>query len=292
MQKKHPGWWLLFAACLALLAVLFLLLYKSAPQQPSEQLKDSSSVKITAENVDDEAFGKLKLGMTTAEVEVILGKPELVTDSDEIHWSYEALNITFHSFNERVSEIRAFPGCSFRLDSGIGLGSTREEVMNAYPLAFETDGNLDIDKVNSWIYIDDPDRGLQIGVTNGGVSVIIWKDYGNPLLEALTVNGITLYAAGGETARAIDKAAKRICATLTISEPEEALMPEGTPIGWMDFGNGTAVCLYDGDYAVVLRYEGMFDPEITQNQKIHLDGIFFGLGDAFAKALQNPAETW
>lgn len=282
MQKKHLTWWLILTVCLVL---LFLLLHKPAEQQHSEPTKVSSHIeKPTAE--------ALQLGMTMAEVEAILGKPELVTDDEEIRWSYEALTITFHSFNERVSEIRALTGCAFTLENGISPGSTREDVLAVYPQAYEIDGDLDIDKVNSWIYVDDPDRGLQIGVTNGVVSVIICKDYGNPLLEALTVNEITLYTPGREAVRATDKAAKRICTVMTISEPEEAPTPEGSPIGWLDFGDGTAVCLYEGDYAAVLRYKGTFDPETMQNLKSHLEGIFFGLGDAFTHALENPTETW
>lgn len=293
MQKKL---WLILAVCLALLAAVFLLLPKNSPtEQPAELGKSAKTEANLVEtpqsgDLERETFGGLTMNMTMAEVEAILGKPELATDGEEIRWSYESLNIAFHSFNERVSEIRALTGCSFTLNSGISLGSTREEVIKAYPLAFESGGDLDIDKVNSWIYVDDPDCGLQIGVTNGVVSEIIWKDYSNPLLEALTVNEITLYTADNEAVRVIDKAAKRICTTMTISEPEAAPLPKSAPIGWMDFGNGTAVCLYEGDYAVVFRYEGTFAPIVTAST--HLEGIFFGLGGAFAQALESPTETW
>ena len=280
MQKKHLTWWLILTVCLVL---LFLLLHKPAEQQHSEPTKVSSHIeKPTAE--------ALQLGMTMAEVEAILGKPELVTDGEEIRWSYEALNITFHRFNERVSEIRALTGCSFTLDSGIGLGNREEDILDVYPQAYEVDGDLDNDKVNRWFCVDNPDDSLEIGITNGIVSVMIWKDHGDPLLEALTVNEIILYPAQGTPVQAIDKAAKRICTVLTISEPEAAPMPEEDPIGWMDFSDGTAVCLYDGDYAKVFRYEGTFEPQMTAST--HLEGIFPGLGDAFVQALQNPTETW
>lgn len=284
MKKNHL---LIILICLALAAAVFFLLPKNSPAEPTYNLAE------TPESGDPEkTFGTLKLNMTMAEVETLLGEPLKVTSDDTIRWLYEALTVTFHNFNEKVSEIRAFPGCSFTLDSGIGLGSTREEAMEAYPLAFETDGDLDIDKINSWIYVDDPNYSLRLGVTDGTVSAIIWKGHDDPLLEALSVNEITLYAAGGETVRTIDKAAKRICTTLTISKPEDAPMPEGDPIGWMDFGDSTAVCLYDGDYAVVFRYEGTFDPQTTPILNTHLAGIFFGIGEAFDQALQTPTETW
>lgn len=284
MKKNHL---LIILICLALAAAVFFLLPKNSPAEPTYNLAE------TPESGDPEkTFGTLKLNMTMAEVETLLGEPLKVTSDDTIRWLYEALTVTFHNFNEKVSEIRAFPGCSFTLDSGIGLGSTREDVLEVYPQAYEIDGDLDIDKVNSWVHIDNRDNHLQLGVTNGIVSIIIWEDLGNPLLEALTVNEITLYAADGETVRTIDKAAKQICTTLTISEPEDAPMPEGDPIGWMDFGAGTAVCLYDGDYAVVFRYEGTFDPQTTPILNTHLAGIFFGIGEAFDQALQTPTETW
>ncbi len=282
-MKKNPLLIILF--CLALLVVLFFLLFKK-PAIPEIKLAETPETGDLAE----ETFAGLRLNMTMAEVEAVLGKSANTTNDENICWFYEALTVTFHSFNEQVSEIRALTGSTFTLGSGIGIGSTGEEVSEAYPLAYETDGDLDIDKVDSWIYVDDPDCGLQIGVTDGIVSVIIWKDYGDPLLEALTVSEIMLYTTGGEPVLAIDKAAKRICTTMTISEPEAAPVPEGQPLGWMDFGDGTAVCLYEGDYAVVFRYEGTFEPTLTASN--HLDGIFFGLGDAFAQALENPSETW
>lgn len=278
---KHALWRLILVVCLALLTVL--ILSACRPAEPEKALEVSSAQEETSS-------GPLKLGMTMTEVETVLGEPELVTESEEIRWSYEALNITFHRFNERVSEIRALTGCSFTLDSGIDLGSREEDILDVYPQAYEINGDLDIDKVNRWFCVDNPDDSLEIGVTNGIVSVMIWKDHGDPLLEALTVNELILYPAEGIPVQAIDKAAKRICTIMTISEPEAAPMPEGAPIGWMDFGDGTAVCLYDGDYAVVFRYEGTFEPTLTAST--HLEGIFLGLGDAFAQALENPSETW
>ena len=280
--SKHVLWWLILVVCLTLLLTA-LILSAHKPAEPEKALEASSAK-------EENSIQKLKLGMTMAEVEAVLGEPELVTEGEEIRWSYEALNITFHRFNERASEIRALTGSSFTLDSGIGLGNREEDILDVYPQAYEVDGDPDNDKVNSWFCVDNPDDSLEIGVTNGIVSIIIWKDYGNPLLEALTVNEITLYAVGSEPIRAMDKAAKRICTILTISEPEAASMPEENPIGWMDFGDGTAVCLYEGDYAVVFRYEGTFEPILTAST--HLEGIFTGLGDAFAQALQNPTETW
>lgn len=277
----HALWRLILVVCLALLTVL--ILSACRPAEPEKALEISSAQEETSSS-------PLKLGMTMAEVETVLGAPELVTEGEDIRWSYEALNITFHRFNERVSEIRALTGCSFALDNGIGLGSREEDILDVYPQAYEINGDLDIDKVSSWFCVDTPDDSIQIGVTNGIVSVITWKDYGDPLLEALTVNELILYPAEGTPVQAIDKAAKRICTVLTISEPEAASMPEEDPIGWMDFGDGTAVCLYDGDYAVVFRYEGTFEPILTAST--HLEGIFLGLGDAFAQALQNPTETW
>ncbi len=277
---------LILLLCLALVAAVFFLLPKNSPAVAEKNQPETPETG----DLEEETFGMLQLNMTMAEAETLLGKPETITTDGDIRWYYEALTVTFHNFNERVSEIQAQTGCSFTLDSDITLGSTEAEVRNAYPLAYETEGDLEIDKVNTWFYVDDPDRGLQIGITNGTVTTILLKDYGDPLLEALTVNKIILYASEGIPVQAVDKAAKRICTTMTVSEPETAPLPGSAPIGWMDFGDGTAVCLYEGDYAVVFRYEGTFEPILTAST--HLEGIFTGLGDAFAQALENPTKTW
>lgn len=292
-HTKHFRWLPVLAVCLALLlTILFLLPLRpdTPPTSGSEKGTKLDTDFVESPQTGDlkkETFGELQLGMTMTEVTDLLGAP--VTTDDEICWNYESLIITFHPFSERVSEIQALPGCSLVLDSGIGLGSTIEDVIFTYPLAFETDEEPDGDR---WFYIDDLEFGLQIRIRNGTVDEIIWEDYSDPMLDALTVNELTLYAADGREVRAIDKAAKRICTIMTISVPEEAPSPEGSPIGWIDFGNGTAVYLYDKDYAAIFRYEGTFAPKTLQNSTPYLDGIFLGIEDAFAQALKNPTETW
>ena len=234
-------------------------------------------------------LGGLRPGMTKDEVTALMGEPVLVKeDTDE--WFYGSYYVYFHSFTETVHNITTGGGCQLTLDSGIGLGSTEEAVLAAYPNHIL--GNS-VDAVSYHISIGSDE--LMIETTDGVVTQIQLYNTGNPLLEALTVSEITIHTAASEgwlTVIAIDKAAKKICTTLTISDPEPADRPEGDPTDWMDFGSGTVVGLYDDDYAVVYRYDGVFDPDSTDNLRSCLEGVFVGLNDAFLNALRNPTETW
>ena len=80
---------------------------------------------------------------------------------------------------------------------------------------------------------------------------------------------------------------------LTISEPEEAIGEKSGVSMWMDFGNGTAVELQGNDRAAVWTYSGdTFDPNKTDGLTWHLTGVFQGLDDYVAQALEDPTATW
>ena len=234
-------------------------------------------------------LGGLRPGMTKDEVTALMGEPVLIKE-DTNEWFYGSYYVYFHGFDETVHYIITGGGCQLTLDSGIGLGSTEEAVLTAYPNHII--GNS-VDAVSYHISIGSDE--LMIETTDGVVSQIQLYNTGNPLLEALTVNEITIHALASEgwlTVTAIDKAAKRICTTMTISDPEPADRPEGNPTDWMDFGNGTVVGLHNDDYAIVYRYDGVFDPDATDNLRPCLEGVFVGLEDAFRNGYRNPTETW
>ena len=113
---------------------------------------------------------------------------------------------------------------------------------------------------------------------------------------ALAPDAITVYTPVPglwQTTRVVDKAAKRLTAVLTVSQPEPAEQAgTNVPIAWLDLGSGTAVALFSGDYAIVYHYEGTFHPDGECALTAHLKGIFPGLEEALLQALENPTETW
>lgn len=121
----------------------------------------------------------------------------------------------------------------------------------------------------------------------GGAEIILPYD--------LTSNEITVYTPVPDLwmiTQVTDRAAKRICTILTISEPNPAEQPGDVPTAWLDMGNGTVVGLFSRDYAVVYSCDGLFDPHSADSLTPHLQGVFLGLDDTLAKVLENPTETW
>lgn len=142
--------------------------------------------------------------------------------------------------------------------------------------------------------LSDADPGSAVAPTEsaevpdvGGTATILPYD--------LTSNEITVYTPAPDlwiTTQVVDRAAKRLCTILTISDPEPAVQPSEIPIAWLDMGNGTVVGLFSGDYAVVYSCDGRFDPNFTGSLVPHLQGAFPGLDDTLSKVLENPAEAW
>ena len=131
---------------------------------------------------------------------------------------------------------------------------------------------------------------------NGQVNRVIVEYLGDLMLDALSVNEITIYRWTGkfwETTTVLDKAAKYICTVLTISEPEDAAGEKTGVSMWMDFGNGTAVELPGSDRANVWTYTGdTFDPDKTDGLTWQIGGVFDGLDEYVAAALEDPTATW
>jgi len=247
------------------------------------------AVKLALAKSNGVNLGGLRPGMTKDEVTDLMGEPVLIKE-DTNEWFYGSYYVYFRGFDETVHNITTGGGCQLTLDSGIGLGSTEEAVLAAYPNHIP--GNS-VDAVSYHISIGSDE--LMIETTDGIVTQIQLYNTGNPLLEALTVNELTFHVATSEgwmPLQVIDKAAKRICTVLTISDPEPADYPEGSPVDWLDFGNGTVVGWLDGDFAIVYRYAGSFDPAHTEELEACLWGVFPGLDDAMMNAWRNPTETW
>ena len=111
----------------------------------------------------------------------------------------------------------------------------------------------------------------------------------------LTSGEITVYTPAPDvwlTTQVTDKAAKRLCTVLTISDPEPADPPGGVPIAWLDFGNGTVAAVFPGDYAVVYTCAETFSPDLQTALETQIQGTFPGLEDTLLQVLDDPGESW
>lgn len=107
----------------------------------------ANSVPVTSK-IDIESFGEIKLGMSAADVRKILGAPN--TESPAIEWGADGmmhedwtwknkglvLNISSDKTNRdsslSVFSITASSPCTFKTKAGMSIGSSYEEVLEAY----------------------------------------------------------------------------------------------------------------------------------------------------------------
>ena len=252
------------------------------------------AVNLALSGVEPFSLGGLRPGMHKDEVRALYGDPVLEKD-EGLTWFYGSFYVEFHRFDETVKTVYTGGGCPLILNSGIGLGSTAEDVTAAYPDVRDwfTGSETDWDTMYE---IYDNDVTLRICAKAGTVVSMELMQYLDPMYDALTVNEITIYQwidKQWQTTTVIDKAAKYICTVLTISEPEEATGEKDGVSMWMDFGNGTAVELLGGDRASVWTYAGdTFDPEKTDGLTYQIGGVFKDLDKYVAEALADPTATW
>lgn len=303
--RKRWGGVLALAACAALIIAVPLLwgqggLEKqqeqtSAPLLPEESLVtetaiDAPECEPAGENAKTDrpfALGQWFLGRT---------EPEEGVEPDENGlWTGDGLTLRFDLFTGAVCKIAASEGCTLTLPNGLGIGSPAQDIEAAYPTAMPLDGEYTLDNGDG--------QTLTFRVTDERVSEILLQAHGDCLLEALTVPELTIITSsdGGQTWERVtvrDKAAKRICTTLTISEPEP-LTADVKPTAqiWIDFGNGAGLWM-DGeyDYASVFSFTGeTLNPMQTDGEGFAWDisaGVFVGLYDAVTRALSDPNGTW
>lgn len=299
-RARRWGHLIALAACLALVLTIPVFLNQSKPGPEAapgyEYLTSPESGNTLAGTEDPEleggsydlSIGGIKPGMTEEEVISILGEP---MDQENGWINYNGISIEISRFLPQVITIDLRNG-SLTLPTGIGPGSTEEELLNTYPGLEQND-----DHEGVTIYtLEQPDQRMTVSVRNSQVDRVIVEHLGDLMLDALTVNEITIYQWNGkiwDTTTVIDKAAKYICTVLTISEPEEATGEKDGVSMWMDFGNGTAVELLGGDRASVWTYTGdTFDPDKTDGLTYQIGGVFQDLDKYVSEALADPTATW
>jgi len=274
-----------------------------------------------------ETISDLKIAMTEQEILDLLGEPvttgnvEMETPDGAVHksWFYKTgtnpdvrtdtqLSLANVGDGWFLNEIYLHSNSGLTLSTGIGIGSWIDEVQTAYPDASCTEWTaIENDKEvrGRMLSLGDP-AGLSIQVENG----VTWIRLGpwlqipdeelwnaDPELPYNLTSGELIHYEWRDKAwvqtRIIDKAAKHICITMTISEPEEAFKEKDGVSRWIDFCNGTAVELRGDDIASVYTYTGeTFDPDKLDGLTWHLEGRYTGLDNAVEQSLANPTETW
>ncbi len=110
--------------------------------------KDSASPVPVNSKIDIESFGEIKLGMSTADVKKVLGVPSAESPAIEwgadglMHedWTWKSKGLVLNMSSDKanrdhslsVFSITATAPCSAKTKAGMGIGSTYEEVRNAY----------------------------------------------------------------------------------------------------------------------------------------------------------------
>ena len=198
-------------------------------------------------------IGGLRLGMTEAEVASLHDGPDSFSNSgavergdglQEICWFYNTsgsadvlydASLTLVGDDVRdgpdavLSSIWITSPCTWTLDTGIGIGSTRDEVLSAYPdaqLESDTADGVAVDRSWEQFYYRAGDLYLRIIVTDGEVS-------------SIDLGGLNAY-------HFWDKNEPAPADPYTFT-PYDTLSggTEGEPIVWLQFESGGVAALYD-----------------------------------------------
>lgn len=155
---RHWGRWVAVAACVAIVAGvgwknLPTLTTETKPPQttnvtePETDPMEENTGSVAADDGDTEQWtgetlGGVAIGMTPEEVETILGSSyevdtprQLSEDYWDLCWYYSGLYVRFADQGEGwyVRELMAPGDSTMTLSTGIGVGSSREEILAAYP---------------------------------------------------------------------------------------------------------------------------------------------------------------
>ena len=236
-------------------------------------------------------IGGLRLGMTEAEVASLHDGPDSFSNSgavergdglQEICWFYNTSGSADVLYDASLTlvgdDVRDGPDavlCSiwvtspstWTLDTGIGIGSTRDEVLSAYPdaqLESDTADGVAVDRSWEQFYYRAGDLYLRIIVTDGEVSSIDLgglNEYHLPdeekpapadpytftpydTLSGGTVTAYTRTEDGWTQQVLTEKRAKLLVTAFNIMDPEPG-DTQGEPIVWLVFESGGVAALYD-----------------------------------------------
>ena len=238
-------------------------------------------------------LGDLRLGMTSGEVADLIGGPDSFSNSGpveradglkEICWFYNTsgsadvlhdVQLTFVGDDLRdgpdaeLSVIRVSSPSAWKLDTGIGIGSTRDEVLAAYPdaeLDSDTADGVAADRDWEQFYYRAGDLYLTITLRDeavmsielGGLNADRDPDaetetkadpYSFTPYETLSGESVTAYTrteTGWEKQILTGPQAKHLVTCLNISDPEPGETSGDVQL-WLVFESGGVAALYGAD---------------------------------------------
>lgn len=273
---------------------------ESAAEAPAEEpAKDHSGGREDgdpiAARILSATLGDLRLGMTSGEVAARIGGPDAYSNSgpveradglQEICWFYNTsgsadvlsdVQLTFVGDDLRdgadaeLSGIRASSPSAWTLDTGVGIGSTRDEVLAAYPdaeLDSDTADGVAADRNWEQFYYRAGDLYLTITLRDeavasielGGLNADHDPDeaaepeadpYTFTPYETLSGDTVTAYTrteTGWEKQTLTGPQAKHLVTCLNISDPEPGETSGDVQL-WLVFESGGVAALYGADGA-------------------------------------------
>lgn len=120
----------------------------------AQQVEEKDFSEIGFKLMETETIGELKIGLTTAAVEKITGKPEIVTEFE--FWGADGLEHQARAYQNETIEldfvkledgqvvsnsITILEGCQYKTTRNIGIGSSYEDVLQAYKAEISTPEN-------------------------------------------------------------------------------------------------------------------------------------------------------
>lgn len=278
----------------------------AADEAESEDAKDESTAGSEAE--DDAVSAQilaatvngLSLGLPRGQVQTMLGEPDDISNIGEtlrpdglweVCWFYNTsgsaevsydLLLRFTKTDDDdaqwvLSEIWLGAPCAWTLDSGIGIGSTDEDVFAAYPYVLPQDENscgmASGDLFLSFYLENNTVRNIYLGGLNAyhEPETVSFGENPDTFTPYQTLSGetVTVYSrtqTGWEKQLLTGPQAKQVVTALNITDPEAGDVA-GQPERWLVFPTGGVAALYGETNAVsIYRAEDAAAVETALNR--------------------------
>lgn len=304
---RHWGRWVAVAACVAIVAgvgwkILPTLTTETKPPQttnvtePETDPTEENTGSVAADDEDTkepvgETLGGVAIGMTPEEVEAILGSEyesdgerQLWENTKDLCWYYSEIDVRFvdegAGWYVQELSISGHSSCTLTLSTGIGVDSTREEILAAYPDAQVTE------EEDHWsAYVERTDSALWIFLDTEYGNYIRMATPPSPsedVLETESIGGLTL----GMTEQEVEDVLGSDYDSSPVTELRADIRTvtwryEGTELQFVDTGDGWFL-----NKIVLLE-----SSPLTLSTGIGMDATEAEIREAYPDVLQTTQDT-
>lgn len=284
------NFFLKLAACLILMCSLGLVIAvpRFLSKDPIPQLSETSQTPA------EFSFDGLTVDLSPEEVLELFGEPKQIADEDSPRWFYPSFTIQFHHADQLPCRIWLLKGCDLTMPNGIKVGSSEEDLQEAFPDALtmqdypktyylqdafpdDIEGYTD-DPLDTLYQINTEEQTLQVGVHDGVVEFIYLYRY-IPTKEESNINVEMVDFIYGNLA--LDLTQEQVRAAL--GEPEQIWNKES--LCWV---YPTLMLRFHSFDDTVSQISTMAGCEITLPNGIGLGSSEEYVKDAFPDAYVNP----